>query len=356
MIGFHSRIWPAIQSIRARLKGVKKLDILTAYLGAGASKVLTDLGVKQGRIAFGLDLNDPFLAQSQIDELHRLKDLAALRVCPGLHAKLYLFDNAVMVLGSANFTRRGFERLLEANLVLDDVGAVKEARHFFDETWAKSTPIDKIINSIRASGEKANEGGRGIGVPPKRGKSPFGEVGLRPKSLPRVRIAAFKPSYVAELEERVKYGRTDWTSGRGIQKNDVQLFCFSKDLRDAEQLRDDPRIDAAHSLWRALGPIHPVPGNRRWPRQADFKLLVRLNKPVPIDDFVAGHLLEIPRRRQVPFWPQGSKGEDTSRRSGDYQACGGFVTAKSGAAAGDLRRIGSPILTVDHRAGTTIAV
>src|SRR5947209_2350359 len=105
MIAFHSKIWPAFQSIHSRLKGVKKLDILTGYLGAGACKVLADLGATEVRIAFGLDLTDPTLAQAQIDELGRVKHLAALRVCPGLHAKLYLFDDAIMVLGSANFTR-----------------------------------------------------------------------------------------------------------------------------------------------------------------------------------------------------------------------------------------------------------
>jgi lambda repressor-like predicted transcriptional regulator len=101
----------------------------------------------------------------------------------------------------------------------------------------------------------------------------------------------------------VEGNETDWTSGEGVQAGDRQLFCISTDLKDAEDLQDDPWRDAAHSIWKALGPMHSVPGNMFWPRQAPFQLLVRFNEPVPKADFIAADILKVPR------WPQGCKGK-----------------------------------------------
>jgi hypothetical protein len=96
---------------------------------------------------------------------------------------------------------------------------------------------------------------------------------------------------------------TEWTSGEGVQAGDIQVFCISTDFKGAEELRDDRWRDAAHSIWKALGPMHSVPGNTTWPRQAPFQLLVRLKEPVPKADFIAAGILKVPR------WPQGCNGK-----------------------------------------------
>src|SRR5437016_5308593 len=103
MIDFHSKIWPAIESIRSRWGPIHKLDLLTGYLGAGAVRVLDELGHPDTRLVFGLSQSNPELSQGQIDELELLKKAAQIRIFPGLHSKLYLFDSRVLALGSANF-------------------------------------------------------------------------------------------------------------------------------------------------------------------------------------------------------------------------------------------------------------
>ena len=66
----------------------KRLDILTGYIGKGATQALGALGVR-ARIVLGLESADAVLTAAQIDELRSLCVDHEVRWRSGLHAKLF---------------------------------------------------------------------------------------------------------------------------------------------------------------------------------------------------------------------------------------------------------------------------
>ena len=66
-----------------------------------------------------------------------------------MHAKLWVFDNQVMVTGSPNFTGQS-EKNLENIVVLRDVSVVDDARIFFDQAWVKANrvPLDELTSHV----------------------------------------------------------------------------------------------------------------------------------------------------------------------------------------------------------------
>ena len=111
MILFHSKVWPAFESVLTSWGPFRRVDVLTGFLGSGASKVVKEFGNARVRIVFGLNLKNPALPKTLIEELKAIIKVAKLKVYSGLHAKQYLFDDRFLLLGSANFTRSGFETL-----------------------------------------------------------------------------------------------------------------------------------------------------------------------------------------------------------------------------------------------------
>lgn len=310
MIEFYSEIWPAFVSISKRLGSIEKLDLLTGYLGAGAHKVLKKLNVKRARIVFGLGKTNPSLPKPLLDELQVLRKISKIRIYPGLHSKIFLFDGKVLALGSANFTKSGFGTLQESIVVTDEPDPLEKAISFFKTIWMKSWRLPTRIReaSRPAYDENESEGSQGLGrrLDPKRspfdpGSPPASKNGTPPKI--QVRICAYTADWLEEKNSFIHFKRITWTSGRRIKPGDVQLFCISPKNKNLLTDPEDPRVDAVHSIWKATSEVKSELGNEDWPDQANFKLLVRLENPVPKEDLVKGKILVRPR------WPQGSAGK-----------------------------------------------
>ena len=83
-----------------------------------------------------------------------LRKLTPVHNGPGtynsMHAKLWIFDDQVMVTGSPNFT--GQSGNLENIVVIRDVNAVDDARVFFDSAWVKANRVSLEEVASRAAG------------------------------------------------------------------------------------------------------------------------------------------------------------------------------------------------------------
>lgn len=66
---------------------------------------------------------------------------AKLYTCPGLHAKVLVFDN-VAIVGSANLSLRSVDHLIEATTITDDPTVVERTRAFITRLTEKSRRID----------------------------------------------------------------------------------------------------------------------------------------------------------------------------------------------------------------------
>lgn len=307
MIKFCAEVWPGFESVLKERGPFKKLDILTAYLGSGAHKVLDKLNVKDVRIVFGLEKRNPSLTKSQFEELQHLKKTADVRIFPGLHAKEYMFDDKVMVFGSPNFTRSGFERLQEAILITDEANAVKQGVEFFNTIWKKSSALPSPIRIRESPDQDKAEGCQGLGHKPNIGTSPFSNRWDGPIETPApipVRLCVYDADWILERDGFVSRRKLDsWSTGRRTKPGDIQIFCISRMSGGDLVVEDDPRIDAVHSIWMATSEVRPELGNEVYPDQARFKLLVKLDNPIPKADLVKAKLLV------RSWWPQGSKGK-----------------------------------------------
>ena len=78
------------------------------------------------------------------------------------HAKQWVFDDAVMVTGSSNFTEQS-ERNFEEIVVLREVKAVDDARVLFDAAWvaASRVPLEELyaMEEPKRAGKKSGESG-----------------------------------------------------------------------------------------------------------------------------------------------------------------------------------------------------
>lgn len=52
-----------------------------------------------------------------------------------IHAKLLMIDDRITILGSHNFTKRGFESNLELSTIYFDEETTKNYKNFFDNLW-----------------------------------------------------------------------------------------------------------------------------------------------------------------------------------------------------------------------------
>lgn len=91
-----------------------------------------------------------------------LKRGAKIRGIRNLHAKLYMFDSARVIVTSANLTDAGLSRNHEIGFVTDDVGIVSNCRQYFENLWRRTKndlrkeqleAWQEIISAYRACGE-----------------------------------------------------------------------------------------------------------------------------------------------------------------------------------------------------------
>jgi hypothetical protein len=121
----------------------------------------------------------------------------------------------------------------------------------------------------------------------------------------QVRLCAYPAYWLKEGDfANEALSEIEWSTGARIQPGDVQVFCIDDNLQDAEELANDPRVSAVHSLWEAVAKVDPKLGNEDWPVQAKFKLLVRLGNPVPKAELRSQGLLATRYQK----WPQSQKG------------------------------------------------
>jgi hypothetical protein len=154
-------IWSELAAL-CKAHRVERLDILTGFLGSGASRALDALGVR-ARIIVGLASETAALGAAQIAELAQLRGSHEVRALAGLHAKLYLLDERIVIVGSANFTRSGFERLDELSLATDDATVVRDAIAVFATRWEQAFAIDPNKLAPRTSSE-GDELGSALGT------------------------------------------------------------------------------------------------------------------------------------------------------------------------------------------------
>jgi hypothetical protein len=271
------------------------LDILTGYIGAGASEMLDALRTRT-RLIFGLSDVLPRLSLGQHNELCKLLRHHEVRTLPGLHAKVYLFDKLVAI-GSPNFTLNGFERLEEAFVVTDDRQVRTEARKHFEGMWARARSVDPKRVHIMSSGQAAEAPHLGIAHLSSGTASPGNRKPGNPLGKV-VRLCAYWPKWIDELEE---FDSVEWSTSPKVNPGDVQLFAITKNGDGVARYSGDARIDAIHSLWVARSGAR-LKKNSAWPLQADFDLLLRLRTPVPKKDLVSVGLLKSGR------WPQSPNG------------------------------------------------
>jgi hypothetical protein len=118
----------------------------------------------------------------------------------------------------------------------------------------------------------------------------------------QVRITAFPARWLNVAGSFSNSTRIEWSTGEKTQPGDIQIFAFSATLGDRRELADDPRRDAVHSIWEALTPpLDMYLEDEEWPIQAGFKLLVKLEHPIPKAELIEAGLLK-------RAWPRGSRG------------------------------------------------
>lgn len=349
MIQFFDNPSQAVEAARERLGTCQQLDVLTGFIGARASRLLESLEPQRTRIVFGLARTVRALPPRQLRELEQLRGLpeAEVRVYPGLHAKLYLFDRRIMAVGSANLTRAGFEWLQEAMLVTDAPQAVRRAMGLFERVWKKAIapprrrgPVARGRGEdgvVMALGRRPDPERSAFSAPRKRLRrserlAHGGESSSADRSLPRVRICAYRAERLEGEDgfegEKVLPG---WSTGESAQPGDLQLFCISKDVRGAPELAGDPRVDAVHSLWRMAGPIDPALGNDDWPVQAPFELVVRFENPIPYRDMLRARLVS------DYGWPMGWRGK-LLRTKQEVERLGNLLARRNPRQRGRIRR------------------
>jgi hypothetical protein len=121
--------------------------------------------------------------------------------------------------------------------------------------------------------------------------------------MPKVRITAFPARWLTERDSFSNSTRIEWSTGETTQPGDIQIFAVSATLGDNRDLATDPRRDAVHSIWEAeTPPLKEYLKQNEWPIQAAFKLLVKLDHPVPKEELIGAGLLK-------QSWPQGSRGK-----------------------------------------------
>src|SRR5437763_6027773 len=119
--------------------------------------------------------------------------------------------------------------------------------------------------------------------------------------MPTFRITSCPVHWLEESNSFSNSSRIEWSTGGKTQPGDIQVFAVSATLGHRQDLADDPRRDAVHSIWKALTPPLPELGNEEWPIQAKFRLLVKLDNPVPKVDLIRAGLLK-------GAWPRNSRG------------------------------------------------
>lgn len=142
----------------------RTIDVLTGFLGSGATAALAKLGVT-ARLVLGLSRPDATLSPGQIAELVALRNAGhKVRWSRGLHAKLYVLPQRAAMIGSANFSRGGFSGLDELVVATTTAALVTAAQRAFDKRWNVAFDLDPAMLVPQAGAAHDDGDGGGIGT------------------------------------------------------------------------------------------------------------------------------------------------------------------------------------------------
>ena len=134
------------QRIRSFVMGPGANRLAVAFWGTGAIRRL-GLDKAKGPIQIVCDLFSGCVNPEEVKAIKNLPD-AEVRNRGGLHSKVYLFDDAVVV-GSSNASLNGLCQTddehvdrFEANLLTDDEATIREISERFEQIWETSTAVD----------------------------------------------------------------------------------------------------------------------------------------------------------------------------------------------------------------------
>jgi hypothetical protein len=121
------------------------------------------------------------------------------------------------------------------------------------------------------------------------------------KETPKVRLCAYPADWLLK-DGFASSKEITWSTGQNTKPDDIQVFAISSTLGHARSLENDRRRDSVHSIWIATTPPDPEYAEEKWPVQAEFTLLVKLQNPVPKLDLVRAGLLK-------EHWPRHWQGK-----------------------------------------------
>lgn len=329
MTTFHNHMWPALRSMIKNSLPARRLWIASGFIGAGAAEVIirlkSTMRIEEIRFLVGLASPDTPIPASLADELTRLRRIASVRICAGLHCKFYLVDARSLLTGSANFSRRGFGRQHEAGVITTDPACVRRANEYFYGLWQRASLLPKRFVTYRPpfAGDHDQTHSNWLGEAGISHETPFSRLQLKaasrhhrslrssdkvgPGERPRVRLTAFdawqlesKPWGFDVAKNR---SRLSWGAAKGTTRGDRCVFCVSSNLKYVPELKNDRRVDAVHSIWEAIDAKTRTFRYPRYKTQIRFRRLVRLSSPVPKHALFDAGILVAPR------WPQGVQGK-----------------------------------------------
>ncbi|WP_374632746.1 phospholipase D family protein [Ferrovibrio sp.] len=143
------------KQIAAHLKRAKTFDAAIAFWGNGAIERFPD-HIKGKDIRIICNLFSGGTNPEAIKTLMQEKKGVSVKFRDGLHAKVYLFPDAVIA-GSANFSANGLgledeeqTGWLEAGASLDQNG-MEAARQWFEETWNSPLSMDVTSDTLKVA-------------------------------------------------------------------------------------------------------------------------------------------------------------------------------------------------------------
>lgn len=129
-----SELWKSIGNLA---KGAKRKHIAVAYLGSGASELIS---LRKGdTLVVDMSLQAVRSGQTNPYEVGKyLKLGVAVFTCANLHAKVYIFDRTA-VISSGNLSNHSQSTLVEAGVVTREPSVLKTARGFI-----KSIQVERV--------------------------------------------------------------------------------------------------------------------------------------------------------------------------------------------------------------------
>ena len=135
------------QEFESKLKQTRKLRLLSPYISSGSwnPQELFKTNRQLEHIDILCDLKNPACNPKTVRELSG-DERISIKYMDKIHAKVYIFDNTVLV-ASANFTPNGMgEGLIEAGSVEENV---KCAERWYNSLWEKAEWVPDVNDEIK---------------------------------------------------------------------------------------------------------------------------------------------------------------------------------------------------------------